>query len=354
MMHEMANGNRNRCANMAIEEGGKTTMENISDVHLVQHHCDGHHDRPSPFSYECTSDNYDRAIAWCHEIITSGQQHSMALFSLPSFHSELSSASQKFNMPFESLHSLFRNVHVSYMKRSSHTLRSSTMRHVKSYLNGCSIVDLAKKANCPPTLMARLIVENVIATTTINAANTSPNTTATTNNTNSSSNLNAGIDATYKKKLVSEALRHPERSLGCASTSILPEYLFSENAGKEGKRKKNEDKRDIHNDEVEEPRIPLSRLSLEVREAVDSDPMYGKRERISIIFTSQSNSETKNAAFPSKYCFFVLLHIICSDITKGPRHDKERHNIGIEYELLLEETLCSMGKQPDVCIKFRC
>ena len=29
----------------------------------------------------------------------------------------------------------------------------------------------------------------------------------------------------------------------------------------------------------------------------------------------------------------------------GPRHDKERHNIGIEYELLLEETLRSMGKK---------
>ena len=36
----------------------------------------------------------------------------------------------------------------------------------------------------------------------------------------------------------------------------------------------------------------------------------------------------------------------------GPRHDKERHNIGIEYELLLEETLQSMGKQPTLHLFF--
>jgi hypothetical protein len=31
----------------------------------------------------------------------------------------------------------------------------------------------------------------------------------------------------------------------------------------------------------------------------------------------------------------------------GPRQDRERHNIGIEYESLLEETLQSMGELRD-------
>lgn len=281
---------------MVTEEEGivSTTMTGMPHIHRQcnddrnpQHRHQNQH-LPSSFSYECTIDNYDRAVAWCREIITSGQQHSMALFSIHSFHTELSSASQQLDMPFESLHSLFRNVHISYMKRTSHTLRSSTMRHVKSYLNGCSILDLAKKANCPPTMMSRLIVENVAVTS---AATASAATTASTqqhSSTNTNSTRQAAIDATLKKKLVSEALRHPEKNLGCASTSLLPEYLFSENAGR-GKRKKWEDNHDMHDD------IPLSRLSIEVREAVDSDPMYGKREtwRMLAICNSLSNTRTK-------------------------------------------------------------
>lgn len=48
---------------------------------------------------------------------------------------------------------------------------------------------------------------------------------------------------------------------------------------------------------------PLTRLSLEVTEAIDNDPMY------------------------------------------GPRHDRERNVIGAEYELLLEESLRKMGER---------
>lgn len=255
--------------------GRSTMMTGVERCHHQRNDDDDHNhhqQHPSPFSYECTSDNYDRAVAWCHEIINSGQQHSMALFSLHSFHTELASASQRFDTPFESLHSLFRNVHVPYMKRASHALRSSTMRHVKSYLNGCSILDLAKKANCPPTLMARLIVENVVVSTTTNQQQNTSNVTKS-----NSAKFNSTIEATHKKKFVSEALRYPEKNLGCASTSILPEYLFSENA--RGRRNKREEGHDIQNDTHDDDsrQIPLSRLSLEVREAVDSDPMYGKK-----------------------------------------------------------------------------
>ncbi len=166
------------------------------------------------------------------------------------------------------------------------------MRHVKSYLNGCSILDLAKKSNCPPTMMARLIVENVAVTTAATANASTTSTSTLPNNTNST--RQAAVDATLKKKFVSDALRHPEKNLGCASTSLLPEYLFSENIERGGKRKKKEDNHDMHDDDAQ--RIPLSRLSLEVRETVDSDPMYGKREgdvRVLVKCNSQSNTDAK-------------------------------------------------------------
>jgi len=42
--------------------------------------------------------NYDQAIKWCHETISSG--HAM-LFSLKPFHQEISTASKKFGISFE-------------------------------------------------------------------------------------------------------------------------------------------------------------------------------------------------------------------------------------------------------------
>jgi len=151
----------------------------------------------------------------------------------------------------QALNSLFRNAHVTHMKRTSHSVRNQTMRHVKSYLNGTSILKL----------------------------DTTKASTAT-------------------RKFITESLRHPEKMLGCASTSILPEYMFSEKVSSNVADPVPSSHCDINDDTN---LIPLSRLSLEVREAVNSDPMY------------------------------------------GPRSDKERHNVGIEYELLLEHTLKNMG-----------
>jgi hypothetical protein len=159
-------------------------------------------------------------------------------------------------------------------------------------------------------MMARLIVENVAVTTAATANASTTSTSTLPNNTNST--RQAAVDATLKKKFVSDALRHPEKNLGCASTSLLPEYLFSENVGK-GKRKKedNHDNNNMHGDEAH--RIPLSRLSLEVREAVDSDPMYGKREKSMEKFgrcNSQPNTQTKcnnNLAHAHKSLHYLFI-----------------------------------------------
>ena len=39
-----------------------------------------------------------------------------------------------------------------------------------------------------------------------------------------------------------------------------------------------------------------------------------------------------------------VIAAIKSDPLYGPKHDRARHMIGIEYEVILEETLKSMGK----------
>ena len=175
------------------------------------------------------------------------------------------------------------------MKRTSHLVRNQTMRHVKSYLNGTSILKLAKKCNYPPAMMARFIVENVAVIPTTRQ-HPSAGSSATNNNTTTTK------ASTATRKFITESLRHPEKMLGCALTSILPEYMFSEKVSSTVA-----DSTQSHEINDNANLIPLSRLSLEVREAVAADTMY------------------------------------------GPRSDRERHNIGIEYELLLEHTLKNMG-----------
>ena len=157
--------------------------------------------------------------------------------------------------------------------------------------------------------MARFIVENVAVLPSSRQPQPSTGNNADINqqqqfsrgkkrNDGEISNNNTTKATTATKKFITQSLRHPEKLLGNASTSILPEYLFSEKVSSNVVADSTTTTRD-GNDNTN--LIPLSRLSLEVREAVDSDPMY------------------------------------------GPRSDKERHNIGIEYELLLEYTLKNMG-----------
>lgn len=48
----------------------------------------------------------------------------------------------------------------------------------------------------------------------------------------------------------------------------------------------------------------------------------------------------------------LLLFVFVRRHTIGPRQDRERHNVGIEYELLLEQTLQSMGEFSSLCLSF--
>mmetsp|Transcript_8608 Transcript_8608/g.18482 ORF Transcript_8608/g.18482 Transcript_8608/m.18482 type:complete len:400 (-) Transcript_8608:62-1261(-) len=202
----------------------------------------------------------------------------------------------------KALHSLFRNAHVAHLKRTSHQIKSQTSRHVQNYLNGMSILNISKKCNYPPSMMARLIIENIAMMPggDENDANKKCQSTDAEGETNASTMNTNAKPIPPSRKFVTEAVRSPEKILGCASDCIIPQYLFSEKRGKrtqlEGRGVGSNDDRQF--DEVRERTI--SRLALEVKEAVNSDPMH------------------------------------------GPRHDRERHNIGMEYELLLEKRLRSM------------
>jgi len=231
----------------------------------------------------------------------------------------------------QALHSLFRNAHVTHSKRSAHVVRSQTMRCVKSYLNGTSILDLARRFNYPPSMMARLIVENVARTSSSSSPSPSPSPStpadtataagtasgylddgdadesaketaaaaaaaaaATARTTDSTNSNHRGGGDKVGKRFLTTALRYPEKTLGDARASVSPEYLFSERngaaaavAGANAASSRDDDR---DGDDVDERRdllserrlpvattaIPLSRLSKEVREAVDSDPMYGE------------------------------------------------------------------------------
>ena len=83
----------------------------------------------------------------------------------------------------------------------------------------------------------------------------------------SGNNARQGSINTAQKKFITEAIRHPEKTLGDASAAVSPEYLFSESKGRG---------RNAREDAGNSRYIPLSRLSLEVKEAVASDPMYGE------------------------------------------------------------------------------
>ena len=248
--------------------------------------CDGNYEK-----------NYDFAESWCRQTISRG--HDM-MSSLKLFHEEISKASERFGISFEGILSLFRNAHVIHMKRTSHTVKYQTSKHVQHYLNGMSILSIAKKCNYPPSMMARLIVENVAMApnnaqlpklstdTTTNENSTISTNNPQNNNSNQSNNKTTlmGTPAPHRK-FITEALRNPEKILGCASTSIVPAYLFSEKKGRGQQHqqlKSNEKDQARHIDNLSqkpgfnEHNPPLSRLALEVREAIDSDPLYGMME----------------------------------------------------------------------------
>ena len=89
-------------------------------------------------------------------------------------------------------------------------------------------------------MMARLIVENVAACSSGGNAGGGGYPNASGGNVDGKSSSGGHGDSRSTKaikKFVTESMRYPEKMLGCASTTILPEYLFSERNGGYNSRK---------------------------------------------------------------------------------------------------------------------
>lgn len=137
---------------------------------------------------------------------------------------------------------------MSHVKKTTPAIKGAISTLVNDYVEGrASILQLARKSNYPPYLLARFIVEAV-------------------------TNLQGG------KKSLADAMRDPRQHLSTLDV-ILPEY-----------------RRCAANSTT-----PL--LAHQVQEAMDADPMY------------------------------------------GPLHDKARHVVGVEFEVVLEYKLKMMSKQ---------
>jgi len=141
-------------------------------------------------------------------------------------------------------------------------------------MEGMSILNLAKKINYPPSMVARTIVEHV-----------------------------ASFDGalTNRRKFITEAIRDPIRKLS-SPTIIAEAYRASERV-----------------------------LSAKAEESTIRDPFSGQ-----YIFHSEHNETTRLAR--------EVIEATHADPLYGPRFDKERNFVGVEYEIILEETLRAMGK----------
>jgi len=135
-----------------------------------------------------------------------------------------------------------------------------------------SILNLAKKINYPPSMVARAIVEHV-----------------------------ASFDAALnRRKVITEAIRDPIRILS-SPTIIAEAYRGSERV-----------------------------LNTKAEELTVRDPFSGQ-----YIFHSEHNQITRLAR--------EVMEATQADPLYGPRFDKERNFVGVEYEIILEQTLRAMG-----------
>ena len=314
---------------------------------------------------------YDEIVQWCQNEIHNGEEF---MFNRKLFEKSLqevietktfkegdedehgSSNANEENIiyfEYESLLSLFRNIHLQYVKKSgSWNAKKKLNGVIQQYVNdhSTSILELAKQINYPPYLLCRLIVERL---TTIGSSNNSHNssknnttqngghdhrrniingkqpasfsaaaaaaattTTATKSETTTSGgskqqqqqqqqqpNTSKPLKPTKNKTTLIMAMRDPIKILGDMSI-LRPEYLISEPSNNTNQRRQQhqQQQQQLHSTaNSKSDTTSTTRLAQTVKDAIDNDPMY------------------------------------------GPKHDHDRHFIGIEYEVLLESKLKEIG-----------
>jgi hypothetical protein len=107
--------------------------------------------------------HYHRVENWCRHHISSRRDNDF-LFDPQLWYTTMKHASRELNFPPESLRSFFHNLHLKHIKSASYKVHNQGRMYLNQYRTGTSILQLAKNANFPPQLMARLVVENVAGT----------------------------------------------------------------------------------------------------------------------------------------------------------------------------------------------
>ena len=141
-------------------------------------------------------DHYKKVERWCKDQINNTSDF---LFDPILYQTTMRATSEEFNFPLESLQSFFRSHHVKHIKSTAHKVRKNLQtKYIKEYMQGKSIKELAKEENYSPTLLARLILEEV-----------------------------TDLDLGGKKKGLGNALKNPLKELGSINI-IKQEYRKSE------------------------------------------------------------------------------------------------------------------------------
>ena len=163
--------------------------------------------------------------------------------------------------------SLFRNIHLVHIKKHTNIVRKQTNKLVSMYVNGMSILELAKEKNYPPYLLSRIIVEKITC-----------------------------IDQRpLSRKVVTKIMRDPTGKLQDRSL-IHPSYQVSEDVIT------NNQKDHKVNSNIASKEDCTTRLAFEILTAVTADPLH------------------------------------------GPKFDEKAQTVGMEHEVLLEQSLIAMGK----------
>jgi len=297
------------------------------------------------------SSNYERVEGWCNRMIRTGNE---LFFDLKTFDMEIVRASITFGFPVESLVSLLRNIHLKHVKRTSNKfIRSNNaMRSLLKLYNStgpehCSILELAKKINYPPYMMARAIVENVIK--------------------GSALALGSGSLGKSGRKNITEAMRDPigklkgiDDTTGSTITTISTTTTTTTSTTTTIETVNNNNDNTIYN------ATAMSQKGDTVSENVNMEGDYNVDKYININLAKNLNlddnnhhhnlDQKKNTEYGIRIDPFSgretpkttsrlareVLDAIDADPLYGPRFDKERHYIGLHYEILLEQNLLSM------------
>jgi hypothetical protein len=353
--------------------------------------------------------NYDAVLAWCRHHIHTGSDFLFQPDHI--FQEALQDAARSFDFPIQSLHSLFRNLHVHYVKTTSsiQVRRQFQSLYLPLYLQNTpplhpphkqipqqqqqpswSILQLAKRANYPPYLFCRLLVEqitdlsslslspspvsptlpamcqaatSVTATipTTTETSPTSQTELATTSSLHCSPRPGAGDggsgetrsttpatnNTTTAKKSLTLAMRDPMGMLGDIRV-IRPEYWASESIGDSQPTSNNNDVATIftpatgtvHQPQQQQHQQEQQHPEKEqvLNDANDSPAINDITATVTCLVSTEAAATEVSTRLARE-----VQEAIASDPMYGPKQDKERHWIGVEYEVLLEHTLTEMG-----------